>query len=90
MQLLEATLILALASAFVILFISRFEVREGMSIRQWVMTYAPKLVSEMFGCDFCLSWWTCLFLGVVASCVSGDVLFLLSAPLSTPITRYLL
>lgn len=87
MQLLVISFILGLFSAFAVLFLSRFEVREGISIREWVIRYAPRLISEMFGCDFCLSWWICLASGLVLSLKFGLVA-LLAAVLATPIARH--
>lgn len=77
-------LCVALAAAFVILFLDRAELRER------VVATAPKLISEMFGCDFCLSWWTCVVLAIIAALIDGEVVILLAPLFATPITRALL
>lgn len=87
MQIIIDAVILGLLVAFVVLFLSRFEVREGTSIRNWVIMYAPRLVSEMFSCDFCLSWWLSLALGFLLSMPFGWE-FIPAAVLATPIARH--
>lgn len=89
MQIVIDAIILALLAAFTVLFISRFEIRKGVSIREWVELNGSPFLSEMFRCDFCLSWWTSLALGIVLSFFFGW-LFIPSAVLATPIARYLL
>lgn len=71
--------------SFVVLFIGRFEVG-GVSLRTQVQMRAPRLVSEAFGCDFCLCWWTSVAVCVLASPFAGWWLLLIP-PFSTPIAR---
>lgn len=82
----------ALLAAFALLFIGRFEVSDGVSIRRWVIIHAPRLVSEAFSCDFCLSWWTCLAICLAVWPFSGAAFWQASAVpvLATPITRFLI
>lgn len=82
--LLIVAIFVALLAAFVILFISKRGWRERMEVK------APKLLSEMASCDFCLSWWTCLAVTVFVVIGTHDVGFLLSAVAATPITRYII
>ena len=83
-SILFATLIIALFATFVILLIDKVGYREKMQIR------APKLISEMFSCDFCLSWWTCLLFAVVACTLQGEIIYILCSIAATPLTRKLL
>lgn len=77
------TLIIALFATFVILIAERVGIREKVQIR------APKLIAELFSCDFCLSFWVCLLTAMVISFSNIDIV-LLSAIAATPITRKLL
>ena len=74
-------LISALASSFVILFISKVGLREAF------ITTAPKLLSKMFDCDFCLSFWINVALCLFQFCITGDAYWLIIPIYATPITR---
>ena len=78
------TIIIALFSCFVILFIEKIGYRELMQVR------APKLIAELFSCDFCLSWWTNLIVALVFCVMEGELYFICLAVAATPITRKLL
>lgn len=80
-----AFLLVAIVScaSFFVLFITKIGLRER------IIATAPKLVSELFACDFCLSWWTGLFLSAVAAAVMSNWLVLAIAVIAAPITRRL-
>lgn len=77
-------IITALLACWIILFISK------TGIREYVQVNAPKKLSELFECDFCLSWWTCLFLALCASFFFSDWRLTFIPFCAAPITRYLL
>lgn len=79
--LLVAALIVAWASAFFILFIGR------IGLRDEIITHAPKLISQMFDCDFCLSFWVALVISSLLAVAMGSWGFMVIPLLSTPITR---
>ncbi len=74
----------ALFAAFIIIFL----VTTGL--RELVVATAPRFVSQLFSCDYCLSWWVAVVLSVVAAVIMGDAALLLIPFMSTPITRALL
>lgn len=78
-----AFLLVAIVScaSFFVLFITKIGLRER------IIATAPRLVSELFACDFCLSWWTGLFLSAVAAAVMSNWLVLAIAVIAAPITR---
>ena len=78
------TLIIALFSAFAILLIEMVGYREKIQVK------APKLISELFSCDFCLSWWTCFTMALIISLLTCNLLITSTAIAATPITRKLL
>ena len=80
MTMLLALIYIALAAAFVILLIGKLGVRDSIIAR------APKLISKLFDCDFCLSFWTSVILAIFFS--EFNILFI--PIISTPITRILI
>jgi len=82
-------IISSLLSAFSILFIGRWQFR-GSSLREWLIIHSPMKLSEMFSCDFCLSFWTNLCVCIIISACTRSLSPVLLAPLCTPLTRLLL
>lgn len=76
--------VISLAAAFIILLI------EKIGLRNYIIATAPKLISELFECDFCLSFWTSLILAIILAIFFGDMSILFIPLLSTPITRILI
>lgn len=86
MPTLHQAIIVALIAAFIILFITKTELR--WSIRDFCDKIKMHKISEMFDCTFCLSFWTCAF---VCFClelygIDIDLIVLFCSP---TITRYL-
>lgn len=78
------TVIISLLACWAILTLGKTGVRE------YVVVHASRLVSEMFGCDFCLSWWTCLLFSAIFSITTGDASLLLCAFCAAPLTRHII
>lgn len=76
--------VISLAAAFIILLI------EKIGLRNYIIATAPKLISELFECDFCLSFWTSLILAIILAIFFEDMSILFISLLSTPITRILI
>lgn len=79
-----AALIIALAAAFIILLIGK------LGLRDYIIERAPRLISQLFSCDFCLSFWISLILAIILAAIFGEPDFLFTPIFSTPITRMLL
>ena len=79
-----ATIITSLFATFTILLTERLGYREKIQVR------APKLIAELFSCDFCLSFWTCLSWSVVFSLATCNIIYIGCCIAATPITRKLL
>lgn len=75
---------IALAAAFVILLIGKLGIRDS------VIAKAPKLISQLFDCDFCLSFWTSVILAVILANFFSEFSILFIPIISTPITRILI
>lgn len=77
-------IIIACISAFGILLIGKLGVRDEIIAR------APKLISELFSCDFCLSFWLSLILAIILAIILNEIVVLFIPIVSTPITRILI
>lgn len=61
-----------------------------LGVIEWMQVHGCKLISEMAHCNFCLSWWVCLILSIVALCFVGDLHIIAVPFIATPIARILL
>lgn len=78
-------ILLALRASFIILLITKLGWREKVQI------YGPKLISDMFNCDFCISFWTCFVLSVLLFTFADGDWIVLSYPIfASPIVRRLI
>lgn len=77
-------LYIALIAAFGILLIGKLGVRDKIILR------APKLISKLFDCDFCLSFWSSVILAIILALFSNEPIFFIIPIISTPIIRFLI
>lgn len=77
--------LVACLSAFSILFISK------IGLRDFIIRRSPiRLLSQLFECDFCLSFWTNLFWIVIIFCFFSCGWLFLFPIFAAPITRNLI
>lgn len=81
---LSALIYISSSAAFAILFAER------LGIRDKIVAEAPKLISQLFECDFCLSFWTSLILAIILAIIFNEMSIIFIPIMSTPITRILL
>ena len=81
---LSALIYISSSAAFAILFAERLGVRDK------IVAEAPKLISQLFECDFCLSFWTSLILAIILAIIFNEMSIIFIPIVSTPITRILL
>ena len=81
---LSALIYIALAAAFVILLIGKLGIRDS------IITKAPKLISQLFDCDFCLSFWMSAILAVILAIFFRELSIRFMPIISTRITRILI
>jgi|WetSurMetagenome_2_1015567.scaffolds.fasta_scaffold35696_2 hypothetical protein len=75
----------SLISAYLIALISK------INLRNLIIERVPsKLISELFSCDFCLSFWVNLLISIMITIYTKDIRNLLICIFATPITRILL
>lgn len=74
----------ALAAAFIILTLAKWGVVEYMQV------HGSKLISELFSCYLCLSFWMCVILCGLVAIISQDLLVMLIPIFSAVITRKML
>lgn len=80
----SALIYISSSAAFAILFAER------LGIRDKIVAEAPKLISQLFECDFCLSFWTSLILAIILAIIFNEMSIIFIPIASTPITRILL
>ena len=78
------TVLVALLAAFMVLLAYKWGVVEYLQV------HGNEFISKMAHCEFCLSWWCCVFLSVVIIHHTGNFYLLLVPFMATPITRRLL
>ena len=64
---LSALIYISSSAAFAILFAER------LGIRDKIVAEAPKLISQLFECDFCLSFWTSLILAIILAIIFNEM-----------------
>lgn len=69
-------------------FTIRFLTKTG--IREKVQVYGNKFFSEMFRCDFCMSFWSGVIVSVITAICFCNISLLLVPVFSTPISCKLL
>ncbi len=79
------TMLIAFIVAFIILFITKIGFREYV-----IVNSSLSKLSEMFSCDFCLSFWIGLVITLLFVVISGDKSLLLCVVTTPPITRMIL
>ena len=83
-KILFIVIMVALASAFVVLLMKKWGVTE------WMQVHGDRISSELFSCDFCLSFWTSLLFVFVIVAVTDDTSYMTIPLVSTPIARLML
>lgn len=84
-SILFSVLLLSFIAAFSILFISK------IGLRDFIIRRSPiRLLSQLFECDFCLSFWTNLFWVVIIFCIIPCGWLFLFPIFAAPITRSLI
>lgn len=81
--LLRGSIVIGLFSAFIIIFL-------GVSgLRDKIVITAPKIISKLFSCNFCLSFWVSLLVAILLSLYTGYACYLIVPFIVSPIIRYL-
>ncbi len=77
-------IITSLLSAFIILLITK------LGLRDFIIESGPAIISKMFNCDFCLSFWTNMIIAMVLTSLTGQINLLVLPIFTAPITRILI
>lgn len=78
-------ILVSLFAAFIILLLQKVGFIEEMQL------HGTKVISKLFSCQFCLSFWFAVFLSVGAVGIfSIEFTFLFAPFFSAPLTRYIL
>lgn len=79
-----ACLIVAAIAAFSVTLMHKW------GLVEYAQVHAGQLISQMFHCDFCLSWWTCVILSILCALIFWHWALLFVPFIATPIARKLL
>lgn len=80
----DCIVLVALLAAFLLTLLRKWGVIE------WVQVHGNEFFAKMFNCDFCLSWWACVLISLIAFVLTGNTVFFGVPFCSTMITRGLL
>lgn len=80
----ECIFLVALIAAFIVTLAKKWGAVEYLQV------HGNDFFSKMANCDFCLSWWVSLALGIVFFIVTGNGYFLVAPFCSTMISRFIL
>ena len=81
---LNTVILISAVSAFLILLMGK------TGLRDIAIQRSPRLVSRLFECDFCLSFWTSVLVSLAVSIVTGDPAHMAAPVFTAPITRILI
>lgn len=76
--------IVALAAAFLIGLLTK------LGAVEYVQVHGDRILSQMFSCDFCLSFWACTVMMIYAACITDTFWLVFCGAFSCPITRSLI
>lgn len=79
----ELILLVALATAFVVLVVKKWGWAE------WMQIHGDKFLSKLFSCDLCMSFWAGLFISFAFVCWYDDPIYMIMPVFTTPLTRML-
>lgn len=77
----ELVVLVALAASFMVLLVKKW------GIAEWMQIHGGEVMSRLFSCDFCMSFWSSLVVCVLISCWHEDPVLLAVPLFSTPIAR---
>ena len=83
MEKIEIILMVACAAAFVVLLVKKW------GIAEWMQVHGDRILSELFSCDLCMSFWASVMISFALLCMTEDLTVLLVPIFTTPITRML-
>ena len=79
----EMILAVALAAAFVVLVVKKWGWAE------WMQVHGDKILSKLFSCDLCMSFWAAMLVSAFLAGYTDDMLMFVIPFFTTPLTRML-
>lgn len=80
-EVLSVVLMVSLLAAFMVLLVKKW------GIAEWMQVHGCRMVSELFSCDLCMSFWACVIVSGMALMVTGEVICVVLPFMATPVTR---
>lgn len=81
MSVIECVIMVALIAAFGVLLMKKW------GIAEYFQVHGNRFFSQLFSCDLCMSFWTCLVLSVLLAVVTSEPRMIVLAIPATPLTR---
>lgn len=81
MEKIEIILMVACAAAFMVLLAKKW------GIAEWMQVHGDRILSELFSCDLCMSFWASVMISFALLYMTEDLTVLMVPVFSTPITR---
>ena len=79
----EIIILVALSAAFCVLLVKKW------GIAEYVQVHGDKYLSQLFGCDLCMSFWASVIITIAVMCVTNDLSLIAVPVFATPVTRML-
>lgn len=80
-NLLIYAIVIALLSAFVILFANK------IGLIEYLVNIPNKFISKLGQCNFCMSFWIALFISIIIIVLTKDLKYIFIPIISSPISR---
>lgn len=80
----EKILVISFLAAFIVLLSGK------LGVLDWLQIRGNEFINKLANCTFCLSWWSCVIASITFALITGDIEYLLAAPLATPLTHFLI
>ena len=80
-SLLIYAIVIALLSAFVILFANK------IGLIEYLVNIPNKFISKLVQCNFCMSFWIALFISIIIIVLTKDFKYIFIPIISSPISR---
>lgn len=77
-------IVVALLAAFILTLLRKWGVIE------WCQVHGNDFFAKMCNCNYCLSWWACVLICIIAYVLTGDPKYLGVPFCATMITRFIL
>lgn len=80
-ELLCIVVLVALLASTIVLLLKKW------GLAEWMQVHGDKVLSELFSCDLCMTFWAGTLVWIVLACIFDNPMMVLCGFLSCPISR---